>query len=411
MNSKPKILWPFAILLALSFLFHFAFLGHPNEMVFDEIHFANYAGYYLTNDYYFDIHPPLGKLMIAGFVKFAGSGSFFSIRFLPALFGSLFVLVVSWLAFLLTKSKKTALIAGFLVLADNALLIQSRLALLDIFLLFFSVLALCFFFLFLEQKTYGRNWFAFLSLSAIASGLAMSIKWTGLATTGIIAVVLVWKMWEQKKQIKKTAITFAIFGILATAVYALPFAVHFGILTEFEQQNFPMKQFSYGKEEIKNSHGFFQKFETINAQMLTANLGSADKNPGASNWFMWPLNQKPLRYSQNIYFRGNTTLWLLVIAFVALTAVGFYKNKNDFREKRIYFILLLGYFANLLPFVFIQRTTFLYHYLPALVFGIILTAHWLNIFHKKAKPVFVLILAIVAINFLFFLPPSLGLTF
>lgn len=37
-------------------------------------------------------------------------------------------------------------------------------------------------------------------------------------------------------------------------------------------------------------------------------------------------------------------------------------------------ILLAGYFLHFLPFIFVERTLFLHHYLPAFVFKLLLTA-------------------------------------
>jgi dolichyl-phosphate-mannose-protein mannosyltransferase len=54
------------VLTVLAILSRFLFIDHPNEVVFDEVHFGKFGAYYLERTYYFDVHPPLGKLLIAG---------------------------------------------------------------------------------------------------------------------------------------------------------------------------------------------------------------------------------------------------------------------------------------------------------------------------------------------------------
>jgi len=57
--------WCLVGLIILSVLTHFIFLSYPSEVVFDELYFGNFSSAYLTKTPYFDIHPPLGKMMLA----------------------------------------------------------------------------------------------------------------------------------------------------------------------------------------------------------------------------------------------------------------------------------------------------------------------------------------------------------
>jgi dolichyl-phosphate-mannose-protein mannosyltransferase len=140
-------------LVALGILVHAFYFGKPATTVFDEVHFGKFISAYFTHEYYFDIHPPLGKLILAGWGKlwhfqpgfsFANIGdmypdkAYLALRFLPSLAGALLPLVIYLLALQLRLTPVTAFGAGILVALDNALLVQSRLILLDSFLLLFG---------------------------------------------------------------------------------------------------------------------------------------------------------------------------------------------------------------------------------------------------------------------------------
>src|SRR3990167_7907423 len=138
--------WQIVILLGLGLLTRFIFFGHPNETVFDEVHFGKFISGYYTGEYFFDIHPPLGKLMIAGFAKLSNFEPGFAfteignkypdkqymiLRFLPSLAGALLPMVIFLLALEMGFAPLYALTAGMLIVLENGILTQSHYILMD----------------------------------------------------------------------------------------------------------------------------------------------------------------------------------------------------------------------------------------------------------------------------------------
>jgi len=472
MSKFLKAFWPFFLLAALAFTVHLAFLNHPSQVVFDEVHFGKFVSAYFTGQYYFDIHPPLGKLLIAGWVKLAGVNPVFAfdkigetippnilsaMRFLPALTGGLFVLAFTWLAYLISRNRTTALLAGFLILLDNAFLVQSKFILVDIFLLFFEVLTFCFFFLWQRQTVFSRRWWAYLIFTAIFFGLTISVKWTGVATLGVIAMVLTLKIFNTKlanylnpqaylaptrppeipkeqflaawqKQTKKIKIKGAWRGLsvillIGAVVYLIPFAIHFKLLPHsgpgdaFASWSW-QQELKYGPSE--NSPTFWQKTIELNKTMYKANAGITSPHPYGSRWWSWPLAHKPVYYwnqdviagqpgwTAKIYFLSNPLLWWLGAGFAGLTFFFFFSKKGRQHVTPVFYILVLAWLANWLPFVLISRVAFLYHYLLPAVFTTLILTLYLTRLWPKEKFIFIMIIGLIAVAFLLFLPYCYG---
>jgi len=416
------------ILFALALLTRFLFLSYPAEVVFDEVHFGKFISAYFTHQYYFDIHPPLGKLMIAGFASLfnfgpsisfekigesANSQALLMLRFLPALFGALFVLVVYQIIIALGGSKKAAFLAGFLVIFDNAFLVESKFILVDSFLFFFGFASILVYLLSTKQEDRFKKHLLYF-FSMILAGLAFSIKWTGLSFLGInllLSFISFLKCVNLKRFFKFSA-EIIISLILFIFTYSLFFIPHFKFLTlsglgdAFMTQEF---QNTLAKENRDQKYlSFGSKFVELNQKMYSYNTGLTKGHADSSKWYQWPLMRKPVWYweknsadtSANIYLMGNPLIWLSALLAVFWGIYRLFKTKHH-----AYLVLLLGYFANLLPYAFVARAAFIYHYLPALTFAIILLALWAS---KRKKEFYVSYLITALLIFLMISPISYG---
>jgi dolichyl-phosphate-mannose-protein mannosyltransferase len=429
MKRKTRLI----ILILVSFAVHFSFFGQPNETVFDEVHFGKFVSAYYTHSYYFDIHPPGGKLIIAGFGKlfnfhpeysFGQIGETFpdhkymALRFLPALAGALLPLVIFFLALELGFSDVGAFAAGMLTALDNALLTQSRFILLDPFLLLFGFSALLSY-LRWKRNHHIRN----LVSMAIFAGLAASIKWTGLSFLGLAGILELIDLFKNFsfKRIAQIAIYFV---LVPFAIYFSVFAIHFALLTKTgDGDAFMTPAFQrtltgsvYANDTAVQPLNVFQKFIELNKEMYTANATLTATHPYGSKWYTWPFLIRPIYYwnhpsvntpaQEKVYLIGNPFIWWAsTVAMLYLLLTSF---NREFWKDRTNLIILAGFFLNLLPFIGISRVMFLYHYLSSYIFAILALSLLIDRTKKPERTALICIIVAFLI-FLWFSPLSYGL--
>src|SRR3989344_3680317 len=387
------------ILFIISFATHFAFFGDPNQTVFDEVHFGKFISSYYTGEYSFDIHPPLGKLVVAGFAKlfsfkpefsFAKIGdkfpdsSYLSLRFLPSLAGTILPLMIFLIALEIGLSIRASFLAGFFVSIENALLSQTRFILMDAFLLLFGFASLL---LYLKSKHKNSN-IKYLLGTGVLGGLAISIKWTGL--TFLALPFLIESFHAFKNGTPKNIFRLILFfSIIPTIVYFSIFCLHFSLLTK------PGQGDGFMRPGFQNDN-IFKKFTDLNKEMYQSNKRLTATHPYSSQWFTWPMMTRPIFYwvdsnpseaspqvSSRIYSIGNPAIWwsstiAVMTAILILACNLFLKKKIPLDNRYSIFILLGGYALNLLPFIGIKRIMFLYHYLTALIFAILILIYLID---------------------------------
>ncbi|KAG0329642.1 hypothetical protein BG000_012018, partial [Podila horticola] len=246
-------------LTALAFFTRFYKISEPNEVVFDEVHFGKFASYYLQGSYFFDVHPPLAKMMLAAMGYFIGYDGHFlfdsigdsyisnnvpyvGLRSLPAFLGAMTVPVVY-----LTMREAgfpivTCTLAALFVTFDNMLVTQTRLILLDSMLVFFMVCSIFSYVKFYKTRNnpFSPRWWAWMVATGYFIGMTTSVKMVGLFTVATIGVAVLWDLWELLDIRRKLTMQEFMnhfwaraFGLILVpvVVYLFWFYVHFSILT------------------------------------------------------------------------------------------------------------------------------------------------------------------------------------
>ena len=446
MLPQPRRISPELIVLtAIAFLTRFWGLLAPNEVVWDEVHYERFAGAYFTGNYYVDVHPPLGKLLFAATAKVLGvSGAVLAnngpaplLRVLPALCGALIIPLVYLLLREIGAGRRTATIGAAFLLVDNALLVESRFILPDVPLLFSGLLAVL---LFAKARhASGTARAGLIAATAVAGGVAIAIKWTGLSALGLIG--LIWAvdaLRSQRFAIRRLLAEGVMLAAIPVAVYVGSFAVHFALLRHSGPGDMWMSDAF--RSTLVGEPGydpashvpFTTSFVELNRQMgaINAEWGSSE-HPGASKWYTWPIAKHSiLFYSSRDGERGlvrgivlfaNPLVWWGVIAGVlAIIIASVRKSPRLVGRGKVLVALAIGYVANFVPFAFIQRPMFLYHYFFALVYSVLFAAVGVGALagwdddsgvftlNSRSSRFFAALLAAASLLFLYLAPLSYG---
>ncbi len=420
LSSKLPI-FGIAFLLLASFLLHFLFISYPDQVVFDEVHYGTFSNGYLSGKYFFDIHPPLGSLLItlSGWLFGYQDASFsfehigkelsniHALRVLPALAGSFLPLAVYFLMRSLGVRRLVSFFAGLFILLENGLLAHTRLALPDAFLLLFGVLGLTFFF-----SSRRKNYYLpFLFLAGAFFAFSFSVKWTGLAFPALAALIFAKDMIvnffvprEERKIFLFPKFIFLL-SVIPFLLYFAVFTVHFALLPKAGPGDaFMSEKFRQGELNT------VEKFLELNAVKYLTNKDFTATHPYGSEWHSWPLMARTVFYwtedNRYIYLLGNPVVWWGSTMGIGLALLGLLLSRSLRKDETLYF-LLAGYFVSFLPFMLISRVMFLYHYFIPLVFAILIFSYIIGK-AKYALPILLVLGLASLVAFAYFIPLTYG---
>jgi dolichyl-phosphate-mannose-protein mannosyltransferase len=231
-------------------------ISNGNFVLWDEAHFGKFGTHYIDGTFYFDVHPPLGKMLVglagrlSGYTGGYGFASgevypdnipYVKMRMIIATFGSLCVPFSYILSKNLGFSDATSLMIGSLTLLEVGLIGITRLILLDSMLLFFGLAVMTFytaFRKFAKVEEFSARWHFNLMMTGVSIGCVSSVKWVGFFITALVGLMTIQELWKMfgnwkisLKSITKHFIFRALYLIVVPiSIYIFCFVLHFKFL-------------------------------------------------------------------------------------------------------------------------------------------------------------------------------------
>ncbi|XP_077999792.1 LOW QUALITY PROTEIN: protein O-mannosyl-transferase 2-like [Glandiceps talaboti] len=230
-------------------------LDEPDHVCWDETHFGKMGSYYINRTFFFDVHPPLGKMLIGWSGVLTGyNGSFpfdkpgdkygdinyIGMRAFCATLGSLLVPLSYLTVMEFYKSIPAAVLASFLIIFDTGCLTISQYILLDPILMFFIMCSTYCLIKFDHFKNHPFTipWWCWLTFTGISLACAFSVKWVGLFVILWAGFKTVSNLWNLLGDLSLTKTQlFQHFSarvlcliVIPSIVYMTWFLVHFKVL-------------------------------------------------------------------------------------------------------------------------------------------------------------------------------------
>ena len=450
-----------------------------NSAYFDEIYHPRTAYEHLRGIEPYEIsHPPLGKLIISIGISLFGMTPF-GWRFMGTLFGvAMLPLLYLFLKNLFGRTS-IATCGTILLAADFMRLTQTRLATIDTYAFFFILLMYYFLYryLVLPEGASFKQCALPLFLSGLFWGIGAASKWTviygctGLVALYFIGLVVKLRRWPEEECHERTAWTVKIlafsvlvFAVIPAIIYVLsylPYAAASGdlslsnLLKEMWENQKYMLSYHQG---VTTSHPYSSRWYEwlVNARPILYYMDNSVS--GVTTRFAAFLNPvvcwgglaamlvcaaqafRPLWakltffllsglgaaasaawvtgvFDQELDTQTRLLSLLLIAALLVLYLIlGWFVSRAFQQHSPLALFILIGYLAQLVPWFFIGRITFAYHYFPSVLFLVLALCYVFYTLSKKEdmlcwKPAMYAVTGGAGALYVLFYPALVGLTY
>lgn len=351
--------------------------SYLNSAYFDEIYHARTAFENVQQVYPYEVsHPPLGKLIISLGVRLFGMTPF-GWRFMGTLFGVLMLPVMYVFLKKLFGRTDVAACCTAVFAFDFMHFTQTRIATIDTYAVFFILLMYLFMYLYLTAergaKMPRRAWLPYLALAGLSFGLGAASKWTCIyAGAGLGVLWLGDRVYRGVKLCRAGRKWHCIYETAENILWCLLFFIVVPCLIYY------LSYYPYGKASGLSGPGMYFTREYLDivlenqSFMFSYHAGVDATHPYSSSWYQWLVDARPILYYLEYFDDGTKSSFGAFVnpllcwgGLAAVLCAGIEAVRR--RDKKAAFILL-GYLAQLLPWVLVPRITFEYHYFPCTVF-------------------------------------------
>lgn len=347
---------------------------YTNGTYFDEIYHVRTAYEHILGEPPYEIsHPPLGKLILGLGIRLFGlnpfgwrfSGTLIGVLMLPALY-----------LFLKKMLGGTAVPAAVTTVfaADFMHFVQTRIATIDSYAVFFIILMYLFFWLYWRAPRKAlRDWLPPLALSGLCFGLGAASKWICLyAGAGLGLLWLIDRVFRAQAlcaagarrqywtETGKNVLWCVLFFVL------VPAAVYY------------CSYYPYGIARGLRGVGMFfsrEYFDLVadnQKYMFSYHSHVTATHPYSSVWWQWLLDVRPILYYLEYLPDGRRIsmgAWVNpMLCWGGLLAMLGTAYRALVKKDRTALFIFVGYLAQLVPWLFVTRVVFEYHYFPGTVF-------------------------------------------
>lgn len=380
-----------------------------NSSYFDEIYHARTAWEHLNDVNPYEVsHPPLGKLILSLGILIFGMNPF-GWRFMGTLVGVLMLPVMYvFLKRLFAYSSVAA--AGTIVFASDFMhLTQTRIATIDSYGVFFILLMYLFMYMYIDEGKESGKARGYLALSGLFFGLGAASKWICIyAGAGLALIWLIHWIRAMKRE--------GFGAFVLNALWCLVFFVTVPAIIYYLSYYFYGTARGWSGPGMLFSREYLDMVLSNQSFMLSYHQGVNASHPYSSRWYQWVLDIRPILYYLEYFpdgkrssfaaFLNPALCWGGLLCLFALLYTALLRS-----DKRAGFILL-GYLAQLVPWMFIERITFEYHYFPSSVFLVLSISYVMYLMRLNVRTWRVWVFGFAAVSvvlFVLFYPALTGL--